>query len=607
MSRGVPSVLVVLLASSLLGCGEPAESAGAGLLETGASAGKQLAEKASSNLSPQGQAELQRREEELRLRLDDEYTRAASAQDRAVALATFIDRRLSEADRTQASLARLQEILAKAEAGDGSSVDNAKTNLAVALRQIAMQQEAVAKPIGEEPVVAEAVRRVTAARAADPAGPRQQVGQIAAGLAFEPCAFTSPGQAGSGRFAIANVALGMTKQEVFGALCAEGARPVRQLPAGQSTADDRYDPLRKVGFEATTVRLKELPWTMAPEWPASATLPTARSTANRTFSDVQFCFSCAPSAPGERPSLKAANADGLFLRFSPEGRVVYILRTQKFERPDKIDLGNGHFNDTMAFAPKPWSEVLAPLEKQFGSPSLLATADPVVNVAWVYPDRSNVLPLETWTFDGKVFSLNGVGPIRADGGGQASLESEALLRSQTPRASFCATSHGEGLGGNLGSAVGLHPGVDDALPPRPGYIERCGVLVEAGVERAKPLTAASERRSLENLSMPKPQTPVYSTRVSITDTDAYRAEFVRREREARTIPGGAPVVSQEVMDAARRPKPGEVSAKALDDYKVCLYSRAKREFNCLDEQRCASLEPHGRPAKACLSNGDYAR
>lgn len=554
------SVLMIIAAvavgaSGLGGCGRSSE---AGASDAGkAAADASAARSALAKLSAEAQATVNVRTEQLRQELASQLQQAGSSSNRLGALADFAQRRVGYIEQLNTNLPKLEEVVRQAEAGQVAqpgAVESARTNLAIALQELSVQKAALGEVLKSDPVISAAYDRLLASPA-----PKPPLSVTVAGLAYEPCAFTPAGKVGEAKFTLSGVSLGMTKAEVLGAVCAMSKGAARQLADGVVIASERREPFRWAGFDARTTRLKELPWTLGREWPTSgATDPIARDQVARPFMDMQFCFNCAPVRPGAAPDPEQARVDGLFVRLSPDGKVVFIERTQKFQRLEKVDLGNGQFNETPAAAPRPYKEVMGPYEARFGLPSYMFSAAPTIGVGWVFPDRKAPLRLEHWyeageryneylelNSDGLVTERRTRGSPRMERNVDGQLVARPLyvgvldkqkLMAQKPAATYCTVQHGMARVSN--ERFGVPGSVDDAARSAPGYIERCGVLVGASVQRAaRPETAGEP----EFRRPPGAQTPIYAMSVRIMDTDAFREAFVRQEREAREkVPGRSP-------------------------------------------------------------------
>lgn len=570
-----------------------------------------------AELPDDAKADYERRTGQIEQDLKTELDQAIAGQNRTANLGGYVDRRLGSVNRLNGTIEAVTRSLG-GKAEDTAAQQNPqleefarnslKVQLAIALRERALNQQYLNLAAQKDRAVAEAVRRWRALP--DPKVGR--VSEIAQGLAWEPCAFSSGGKAAEGRFAMEGVALGMKRDDAVAALCAVHGEKVRMATAPGS-AMTHWIAWQDAGFRDSTT-LKELPWTTIDPYSPSYEVSSFRQKLSRPFeASLNFCFDCAPARAGQSPGMQAGFDNGLSLRLLPNGQVVGITRSIRFS----ADEGSG------PVTPKPLGEALAPFQAKFGKPSFQFEAGVRPMIGWVFPNGDKPLPYERWfaTFDKTRWTTSlhfrQIGLVEGAGGGI----DPAKLGAQRPFASYCLTRHfglqnvSTGLPGyrydraREAAEIYLASGgkaKSSPMPIRydtrfesPAFVDRCGVVVLATIRRDP--RHDGNTLSAEEASAPvSANTPVYTMTITMLDANAIRDNFVREEQQVYAqaparLKGPAAVEPPARLSGLSREKAIAMTQKsqsaAYGKWMTCLYARLRNTYEPQDEARCEHLAP----------------
>ncbi len=568
-----------------------------------------------AGLPEDARADYQRRAAEIEQNLARELDQASAGQYKTANLGDYADRRLGTISHLKDNIETITRSLGN-EAGDAPAQqspeldefarNSLKVQLAVALKERALNQHYLDLAGQKDKVVAEAVQRWRGL----PEPKSGRVSDLVRDLAWEPCAFLSDGKVADGRFTMEGVALGMKRDEAIAALCAAHRSDVRMATA-PSSAMTHWIAWRDTGFDDGTT-LKELPWTTTFPYTPSNLMGPIRQQLSRSFeSGLNFCFGCAQARPGQSPGMQAGFDNGLSLRLLPNGHVAGITRAIRFS-PDE---GSGNVT------PKPLGEALAPFQAKFGKPSFLYEAGVSPMIGWVFPQGTNPLPGERWfaTWDKAQWRLDlHFGRIGLAEGANRMIDT-VKLAAQRPFASYCLTRHFQLRNVSTGlpgypyddrrqaaeiylasggkSDAGRIPFRYDTRFESPAFVDRCGVVILATIRR-DPRNDGNTLTNEERAAPLDGKTPVYTMTITMLDTNAIRDSFVREEQQVYAQ-APANVKNPPAIEApartsglARDAVMGLAQKGRSDAYAkwmTCLYARLHNRFEPQDEARCQHL------------------
>jgi hypothetical protein len=455
------------------------------------------------------------------------------------------------------------------------------------LLALSLRLDLLKKAIALDPILSEAVKARAGQTPTDNAR-KEPLFDVVQRLSMMPCRSVGAQAGEVGRFSARGIALGMTREQALAGVCAseKGAVMFADSPVApydgqpyKRDSDLPANPLAWADYRAGKV----------PALNEERDLEAWAAVAKPRPRPLDLCFNCETDQDRE----KARSLDGLIAYFSPDGRIYQIRKTQEFSQ--KIALDGGRI-DTKPM-PQPSKNVLGPLTAKFGTPSVVYESGWYTMVAWVYRDRANPLPTESWYF-GKGTSNDRAVQFKDDTFLPAHLPAvkDALIKAK-PVATYCMT---QVRGGRQISSVPVIDGVPHlmdrewftyatsadlsgsydyrerfpnargsmitAYPYSPkweaaGYVPNCGVVITATLWHAPPgraLLEPSPFKQSGNPRAPDADTPIYYVDMQIADVDARKKTILDEATAAaqyRVTKTAASVQEQKDFNAANAYRP----------------------------------------------------
>ncbi|WP_312161991.1 hypothetical protein [Phenylobacterium sp.] len=499
-------------------------------------------------------------------------------------VADYIDDVSSGADSDKQRIAAVDADIEQARKSSGakqykeyteSRIRNSNVEKAGRLLALSLRLDLLKKAIALDPILSEAVK-ARAGQTPTENGKKEPLSDVVQRLAMMPCRNASAQAGEAGRFSARGVALGMTREQALAGVCAseKGAvmfadyspfAPYDGQPY-KHDSDLPANPLAWADYRAGKVpalnREKDLE-----AWAAAAV-------AKPRPMPLDLCFGCEK----DQDRGKARAFDGLFARFAPDGRIYHISKTQEFSQ--KLPFGEQSFE--IKPMPQPSKNVLGPLTSKFGTPSVVYESGWYTMVAWVYRDRANLLPTESW-YVGNGVSNNGILRFKNDTflPVEPRAAKDALIKAK-PVATYCMTRvvppfvkwfgysppdfdsfleyvNAQGIMSVLGQEPTNFPYVPKWEAA--GYVPNCGVVVTATLWHMPPNRADRDPPPVKKSSNPKApdaDTPIYYVDLQIVDVDA-REKMTLDEATAavqyRTTKTAAAAQEQKDFNAANAYRP----------------------------------------------------
>jgi|GEM_PF-6787606 len=296
------------------------------------------------------------------------------------------------------------------------------------------------------PMVQEVAKRL-AAFSGDSRRRLEFLGRQFTEVRSSPCSYLQPQGAKSSPTSIRGIEMGMGRDQSLSALCetqgkqADGVRirseHVHKLFVreawGLRTSRDLYamKAFRK-GLGTFDALVTEANAAMEGSTQAAITGRSMSSPIPNENPVLDICLTCSQG-------FEAPQDDKLEVRYSPDGKVWFIDRAQRFMVP--VEQNGRILNQP---APQPYASISAAYEKQYGAPSFRFFSGSKVLLGWVYPDGKQPLPLEDWR-DYRVAAPDGTGTRYVNRvllndaivPGTTLAEAHTMLRATDPRATFC--------------------------------------------------------------------------------------------------------------------------------------------------------------------------
>lgn len=296
------------------------------------------------------------------------------------------------------------------------------------------------------PMVQEVAKRL-AAFSGDPRRRMDFLNRQFTEVQSSPCSYLPPQGAKSSPTSIRGIEIGMERNQSLSALCetqgkqAYGVRIwsehvhklfVKSHWNARSARDLYAMKAFRNGLGTFDALVTEANAAMEGSSQAAVTGRSMSSPIPNDNTVLDICLTCSQG-------FEAPQDDKLEVRYSPDGKVWFIDRAQRFVVP--VEQNGQILNQP---APQPYASIAAAYEKQYGAPSFRFFSGSKVLLGWVYPDGKQPLPLEDWQ-DYRVAAPDGTGVRYVNrvllndaivpGGTLA--EAHAMLRTAAPSATFC--------------------------------------------------------------------------------------------------------------------------------------------------------------------------